>query len=134
MRVGAIDGVADSLALNDLVRESFPSLAIVARARNVRHWLELADRRVTAIERETFESSLRSARAALTVLGVEPYEAREIAEAFRRQNLITLNALLPHFHDEARTVAIAKSGREELEENLRRDREARQKAGARGWH
>ena len=100
----------------------------------MRHWLELADRGVTAIERETFESSLRSARAALTVLGVEPYEAREIAEAFRRQNLITLNVLLPHFHDEARTVAIAKSGREELEENLRRDHEARQKAGARGWH
>jgi glutathione-regulated potassium-efflux system ancillary protein KefC len=100
--VVAIDDVADSLALVDLARESFPKLAIVARARNVRHWLELADRGVTAIERETFESSLKSARAALTVLGVEPYEAREIAEAFRRQNLITLNALLPHFRDEAK--------------------------------
>ena len=132
--VVAIDDVADSLALVDLVKENFPNLEIVARARNVRHWLELADRGVTATERETFESSLKSARAALTILGVEPYEAREIAEAFRRQNVITLKALLPHFHDEARTVAIAKSGREELEENLRRDREARQKTSARGWH
>jgi glutathione-regulated potassium-efflux system ancillary protein KefC len=70
----------------------------------------------------------------LTVLGVEPYEARSIAEAFRRQNMITLNAMLPHFRDEAKTVAIAKSGREELEENLRRDREARQQAGAGSWH
>ncbi|WP_374690435.1 hypothetical protein [Accumulibacter sp.] len=61
------------------------------------------------------------------------YEARSIAEAFRRQNMITLNAMLPHFRDEAKTVAIAKSGREELEENLRRDREAREQAGAGGW-
>ena len=132
--VVAIDDVADSLALVDLARASFPKLTILARARNVRHWLELADRGVTAIERETFESSLKSARAALTVLGVEPYEARSIAEAFRRQNMITLNAMLPHFRDEAKTVAIVKSGREELEENLRRDREARQQAGGGGWH
>lgn len=133
--VVAIDDVAESLAVVDLARQSFPSLAIVARARNVRHWLELADRGVTAIERETFESSLKSARTALTLLGVEPYEAREIADAFRRHNLVTLNALLPHFRDEAKTVAIAKSGREELEENLRRDRQAReQTTGAGGWH
>ena len=132
--VVAIDDVADSLALVDRVRESFPNLAIVARARNVRHWLELADRGVAAIERETFESALKSARATLTLLGVEPYEAREVADAFRRQNLATLAALLPHFRDEARTVAIAKSGREELEENLRRDREARAQRSADGWH
>jgi glutathione-regulated potassium-efflux system ancillary protein KefC len=132
--VVAIDDVADSLALVDRVRESFPDLAIVARARNVRHWLELADRGVTAIERETFESALKSARATLTLLGTEPYEAREIADAFRRQNLSTLTAMLPHFRDEARTVAMARSGREELEENLRRDREARAQRAADGWH
>jgi glutathione-regulated potassium-efflux system ancillary protein KefC len=131
--VVAIDDVDDSLVLVDRVKESFPNLTIVARARNVRHWLELADRGVTIIERETFESSLKTARAALTALGVEPYEAREVAEAFRRQNLATLAALLPHFRDEAKTVAIAKSGRQELEENLKRDREARQRQSAGGW-
>ena len=35
--------------------------------------------------------------------------------------------MLPHFGDEEKTVAIAKSGREELEENLRRDREAQER-------
>ncbi len=130
----AIDDVADSLTLVDVAKMSFPNLTIVARARNVRHWLELADRGVTAIERETFESSLKSARAALTVLGVAPYEAREITDAFRRHNQATLNAMLPHFTDEAKTVAIVKSGREELEESLSSDREARSKAHAGGWH
>jgi glutathione-regulated potassium-efflux system ancillary protein KefC len=75
-----------------------------------------------------------SARAALTALGVEPYEAREITEAFRRHNRATLNAMLPHFADEAKTVAIAKSGRDELEESLRSDREARSKTSTGGWH
>ena len=42
----AIDDVEDSLALVDRVREHFPELPIVARARNVSHWLELADRGV----------------------------------------------------------------------------------------
>lgn len=134
--VVAIDDVADSLQLVDRVQREFPQLQIVARARNVRHWLELAERGVSAIERETFESSLRAGRRALEALGVAPYEARELADAFRRQNEATLRAMQPHFHDESKTVAIAKSGREELEENLRRDREAREqrRSAAEGWH
>jgi glutathione-regulated potassium-efflux system ancillary protein KefC len=132
----AIDDVQDSLALVDRVRAEFPHLQLVVRARNVRHWLELTERGVTAIERETFEGSLRSGRQALEALGVAPFEAREIADRFRRQNLATLRAMQPHFRDQAKVVAIAKSGREELEENLRRDREAlaQSQHGREGWH
>lgn len=132
--VVAIDGVEDSLALVDRARAEFPNLRIVARARNVRHWLELQDRGVEAVERETFESALRTGRAALEALGMEPYEAREVADGFRRYNVALLRRLLPHFRDEAKTVALAKSGRDELEENLRRDREARERVGgSKGW-
>ena len=131
--VVAIDDVTDSLELVDLARRVYPQLAIVARARNVRHALELADRGVTAIQRDTFESALRSARDALEALGASPYEAREIAQAFRRHNLATLAAMQPHFRDEEKAVAIAKSGRDELEENLRRDREARERPSAGDW-
>ncbi len=131
--VVAIDDVEDNLALVDLARSAFPNLKIIARARNVRHWLELADRGIRATERETFESALRSGRQALEVLGLSPHEAREVAEAFRRSNIATLEAMLPHFRDEAKTVAIAKSGREELEENLRRDREAQQRPDTGHW-
>ncbi len=84
-------------------------------------------------ERETFESALRSGRQALEALGLGPYEAREIADRFRRSNLATLHAMQPHFRDEAKTVAIARSGREELEENLRRDREAQAEGGRDNW-
>jgi glutathione-regulated potassium-efflux system ancillary protein KefC len=133
--VVAIDDVEDSLKLVDTARLHFPGLRIVARARNVRHVMELVDRGVTTVQRETFESALRSGRDALEALGMAPYEARELAELFRRRNLAMLAAMQPHFGDEEKLVAIAKSGREELEENLRRDREAReQQRGGEGWH
>jgi len=131
--VVAIDDVEDNLVLVDRARSAFPNLRIIARARNVRHWLELADRGIDAVERETFESALRSGRQALEVLGVGRHEARELAESFRRANIATLHAMLPHFRDDAKTVAIVKSGRRELEENLRRDREARERRDPGSW-
>ncbi len=133
--VVTVDRLKDSLAIVDLVRKEFPHLKIVACARNVRHWLELVERGIESVERETFESALRTGRQALEALGVEPYEAREVAELFRRHNLASLQALRPHFHDEAKTVALDKSGQEELEENLRRDRQMREESRkAEGWH
>jgi hypothetical protein len=42
-------------------------------------------------------------------------------------------AMQPHFRDEGKLVAIAKSGREELEENLRRDRAARAQGDPADW-
>ena len=124
----AIDDVDDSLQLVDARARALPEASDrAARARNVTHWFELRERGVELVERETFECRAESGRRALEVLGVDPYEARERADAFRRHNLITLHAMRPDFRDEAKTVAIAKSGRLELEENLRRDREARER-------
>ena len=59
--VNAIDGIEDSIALVDRVRENFPDLPIVSRARNVSHYLELRLRGV--VISETFESALRAGRA-----------------------------------------------------------------------
>jgi glutathione-regulated potassium-efflux system ancillary protein KefC len=69
----AIDDIEDSLALADAVREHFPDLPILARARNVTHMYELMDRGVTIIERETFESALQLGRRVLALLGYGAY-------------------------------------------------------------
>jgi len=74
------------------------------------------------IERETFESALRIGRYALESLGLDRFRARELADSFRRHNTSTLDALAPHFHDEARMLSQAKAGREELEALFARDR------------
>ena len=119
--VNAIDDVADSLALTDRVREHFPGLPMIARARNVTHYVELRTRGVTVVERETFESALRTGRRVLETLGVDRFRAREMADAFRRHNVTTMEALIPHFHDEAKVLSEAKAGREELREFFARD-------------
>ncbi|HEY3593029.1 MAG TPA: glutathione-regulated potassium-efflux system protein KefC [Polyangiaceae bacterium] len=126
--VVAVDGTESSLKLVDLAREHFPHLAIVARARNVSHLVELRARGVTDIERETFESALRSGRHALERLGVGAYEARERADRFRRQNLRVLEEMLPRFDDETSRLSAAKAGRQQLEEQFARDKAALDRA------
>ncbi|HKU41596.1 MAG TPA: glutathione-regulated potassium-efflux system protein KefC, partial [Polyangiales bacterium] len=112
--VNAIDDIDDSLRLVDLVREHFPKLRMVARARNVTHYFELRARGVEIVERETFEAALTAARHTLEALGVGRYEARELADRFRRHNVRALEATLPYYRDEASRLSQARAGREEL--------------------
>ena len=129
----AVENQESSVKLVDVVRQHFPHLAIVARARNVSHWVELRTRGVEAVQRETFESALRSGRQALEKLGVAPYEARERAERFRRQNIFTLEELLPHFGDETRRLSSARAGREQLETQFAEDKAALDRLTGGAW-
>jgi glutathione-regulated potassium-efflux system ancillary protein KefC len=128
--VNAIDDVDDNLELVDVIREHFPKARIVCRARNVTHYVQLRARNVAVVERETFEAALAVGLRALTELGVRPYEARERVARFRRHNVAMLDALVPHFHDEARRMSVAKAGREELERLFERDRASLDAEGA----
>jgi glutathione-regulated potassium-efflux system ancillary protein KefC len=131
--VVAVDAVDESLRIVDLVREHFPRLAIVARARNVQHYRRLRDRGVTLVERETFEAALRLGRDVLEGLGAEPYEARIVADTFRRHNRADLERMVAQPRDAQQAVAAAQQGREELEEMLRRDRARRSREQISGW-
>jgi glutathione-regulated potassium-efflux system ancillary protein KefC len=130
--VVAIDDIEQSLALVDTCKAHFPQLQLVARARNVTHYYQLRARGVTRIERETFESALLSSRSTLELLGHDPFEARNIAAKFKAHNLKTIEAMWPHHKDEERLIAMAKAGRQQLEEFMGQEREAAQARGA-GW-
>ncbi|MDX2218093.1 MAG: glutathione-regulated potassium-efflux system protein KefC [Burkholderiales bacterium] len=133
--VNAIDDVDANLALTDLVRESFPNIRILSRARNVSHYVALRTRKVEVVERETFEAALRLGRHALEALGLDRYRARELADQFRRHNIATMDALIPHFNDEAKLLSASKAGRQELEEQFAQDRQAFDAAhGSEDWH
>jgi glutathione-regulated potassium-efflux system ancillary protein KefC len=123
----AVDDTAQSLAIVDLAHEHFPRLELVARARDVTHWNELRDRGVMRVEREVFESSLRSARTVLEVLGFAPHEARAQAMRFRRHNLQLFEQMYPHHKDRAKVIAVAKQGRRQLEEQMAQERADREK-------
>lgn len=129
----AVDDIAQSLAIADLAREHFPHLQIVARARNVTHWYELRQRGVTHIERETLDSALMSARTVLEKMGWEPHHARELALRFRRHTIDQLERQLPHYKDQARLIAIAKQGRQQLETLFAQERQSLEERRREGW-
>jgi glutathione-regulated potassium-efflux system ancillary protein KefC len=131
--VVAVDDTAQSLRIVDTARHNFPHLQIVARARDVPHWNALRDRGVTRLERELFESSLRSARSVLELLGAAPHEARLDVMRFRHHNLALLEQMYPHHKDRAKVIAVARQGRQQLEEQLGRERAERDQRRRPGW-
>ena len=131
--VVAVDDIEQSLRIVDLVQEHFPQARIIARARNVNHMYQLLDRKVEHIEREVFESSLRSARSVLEVLGWPAHEARESAMRFRHRNIRIAHDTYPHYKDRATLIAVAKAGRQQFEEQMASERAERQQRSGRDW-
>ena len=131
--VVAVDDIEQSLEIVDLVKENFPQARIIARARNVTHLFQLRDRGVTDVEREVFESSLRSARATLEALGWPAHEARESTMRFRQRNIKLSDEIYPHYKDRAKLIAANKAGRQQFEEQMAREREERQRRSGRDW-
>ena len=121
--VVAVDDVGQSLKIVDLVKEHFAHLQIVARARDVTHWNALRDRGVMRVERELFESSLRSGRGVLELLGHAPDDARQSALRFRQHNLALFEKLYPHHKDRAKVIAVVKQGRAQLEAQMAQERQ-----------
>ncbi|HYP83417.1 glutathione-regulated potassium-efflux system protein KefC [Variovorax sp.] len=131
--VVAVDDVEQSLSIIDLAREHFPEARIVARARNLNHWYQLRDRGVHMAEREVFESSLRSARQVLEILGWPAHEARENVMRFRQLNIRFAEESHPLYRDRAQLISAAKAGRQQLEEQMAMEREARRRVAVKGW-
>ena len=112
--VVAVDSIEQSLKIVDLAKEHFPQLRIVARARDVTHWNQLRDRGVQLVERELFESSLRSARTVLELLGHPAHKARQSAMRFRKHNIEFFEKMYPHRKDRSKVIAMARQGRLQL--------------------
>ena len=123
--VVAVDAPEPSIKIVALAREHFPQLEIVARARDVAHWNALRDLGATRIEREVFESSLASARTVLELMGLAPQEAQQTAQRFRAHNLALAERMYPHHKDRATMIAVAKQGREQLVEQMAKERQER---------
>jgi glutathione-regulated potassium-efflux system ancillary protein KefC len=123
--VVAIDDIAQSLTVVDLLREHFPQATLVARARNATHWYGLLERGVHHIERETFDAALLSGRTVLELMGWQPHAARQQALRFKRHTLELMQAMAPHQGDEKELIAMAKQGRQQLEELWAQERAER---------
>ena len=122
----AVDSSEQSLKIAARVRKRFPHLEIVARARDMAHWYQLRDLGVHHVEREVFESSLVSARTVLELAGHSPAEARRTTARFREHNLQLIERMYPHHKDQAQLIAVAKQGRQQLVEQMAKERQEAQ--------
>jgi glutathione-regulated potassium-efflux system ancillary protein KefC/glutathione-regulated potassium-efflux system protein KefB len=111
----AIDDVEASVRTAELVRRHFPTLRILARARNRQHAFRLMDAGVTEIWRETFSSSLELAEAALVALGTTRETAAAQVRRFRAHDEETLRAQASIHDDETKLIATAKASAQQLE-------------------
>ena len=93
--INAIDDPDANMQLAELVQEHFPHLKVIARARDLDHFIRLRLAGVEQPERETFEGALKVGRRALEGLGVGSYEARERADHFRRFNTQMVEEMVP---------------------------------------
>ncbi|MCW5637017.1 MAG: glutathione-regulated potassium-efflux system protein KefC [Rubrivivax sp.] len=129
----AIDDVEQSVQCATLVRDHFPNCTIVARARNAAHYARLRRLGLVYVERETLDSSLMSGRTVLELAGMRAHEARTQAMKFRRHSIELLEEMVPHFTDEGRIIAIARQGRQQLEQTWAREREQRRQRSGGPW-
>jgi voltage-gated potassium channel Kch len=104
------------------VRQNFPQLKILARARDRNHAFQLITAGADIIRRETFDAALRLGREALELLGSRPDDARRNAETFAEHDTNMLLEGLEFQTDEASMIALARRSRDELEQIFRADR------------
>lgn len=111
----AIDDVDASVRTAEIVRQYFPGLKILARARNRQHSFSLMDQHVDYIVRETLGASLEIAEAALISLGDTPAVARAAVKKFRQLDEQVLNEQYAVKEDEVKFIATTRESAQQLE-------------------
>jgi monovalent cation:proton antiporter-2 (CPA2) family protein len=120
--VVTMDDPPGVLTTIDMVKRTFPNLAILARARNRWYSHLLMDRDVNGQVRETFYSSLHLARMALTALGIGEEAAERAVALFRdhdEKNLVETHAI---YRDEQQLIQSQQQAADELASLFAADR------------
>lgn len=110
----AIDDVEASLKTAALVRQHFPDLPILARARNRTHFFQLRDLGIKMIYRETFLTSIAVAQQALLNLGFTAAAAERAVALFRQHDEELIEIQHAVHHDEAQLIQNAQLATEQL--------------------
>ena len=119
----AIDDVDTSVRTAETVKQHFPEVRILARARNREHVYRLMDLGVTDIYRETYGSSLETAEDLLNLLGLPSQEAARARATFRRHDEERLEMQHGVHHDHDLIAEQSRAWQRELEEIFEQDAE-----------
>jgi glutathione-regulated potassium-efflux system ancillary protein KefC len=89
----AVDDPEVSATIAHTVRQHYPNLPILGRARNRAHYYQLRRAGVKKIFRETLASALEMAESTLHELGVRAHTAHRLAQAWRKHDERALEEL-----------------------------------------
>ncbi|SDK10008.1 Kef-type potassium/proton antiporter, CPA2 family [Methylophilus rhizosphaerae] len=109
----AVNNSAAALAMAKLVKERWPGVRMVARARSRTDAFDLRDLDLNPV-RETFYSSLEAARQALVVMGETSAAAAKIIRQFEKHDHEQLEATRKIRHDRKALSSVMEQGREDL--------------------
>lgn len=110
----AIDDQAAITKLSLLVKEEFPHIKIVARARNRMHATELGKLGIEAFVRELFDSGLSACKEVLQAYGYSEGQAENMVSIFEQHDRKLLNKVIAENMEFDALVQTAEQGREEL--------------------
>jgi glutathione-regulated potassium-efflux system ancillary protein KefC/glutathione-regulated potassium-efflux system protein KefB len=111
----AIDDVDTSVRTAEIVRQHFPHLKILARARSRQHAFKLMELGVQNILRETYASSLEMAVDVLESMGETAGNARLIVRRFREHDEATLQKQFAVRDDDSKMIASVQESARQLE-------------------
>lgn len=120
----AVDDPPMALEMAKLVKQRWPHVPIVARARSRTDAYDLREMCLNPI-RETFYSSLEAARQALLALGEPADTTTDIIKHFERHDLEQFEATRKVRHDRAALLNITEQGRQDLKALLATERAER---------
>ena len=109
----AVNDSAAALEMAKLVKERWPGVTIVARARSRTDAFDLRELDLNPI-RETFYSSLEAARQALMAMGEPASAAGRIIKQFEKHDMEQLEATLKIRHDRKALSSVMEQGRQDL--------------------
>lgn len=117
----AIDDVESSIQTARVVRQHFPHLTVIARARNRRHVMDLMELGIVHIHRETFLTSLEVAKSVLLQKGRDRDLINKKLDQFRRHDEDILRNQFALQADETKFVSYTIQANQDLENILRAD-------------
>ncbi|MBS0289216.1 MAG: cation:proton antiporter [Proteobacteria bacterium] len=121
MLIIAIDDADKAIEIVNIVKQLFPHVQILARARNRRHAYNLYKAGVDYFKRETFDSALSMGQAAMRRMGKPAQELRYKAKKFKQHDEKTLKTSFAFFEKEPELISFSKQARHELERILQSD-------------
>ncbi len=113
----AIDDPDAALQAVKRVRQRFPELTVIARARGRTDAYEYAEMGIPAV-REVFGSALYASVRILVTLGFEEAEAERIVQRFREYDERQVAQSAPHRHDVQKLIALTEQGRRDIAQLL----------------